>query len=315
MATPADLAVLAQSAQVVSGVIDSLRAIPDAVRKFTDAINPQAGLNLDRAFRSLYATIGHAMLPIIETATRTVDRFAGALMGAMDRLRGPVEKVAHLFERAFAPVLQSVSVVGDSLAGIIESLEPVFRLLGGWLEGAAAQMAVLINVVVALQEAMTKATLSGFGDLSKTLFVVQDQFVNLSVAVLQATAHFLLLIGATDVLRRILKGVMGQPPGLGRTPAPLGVQIGGLEDIYRRRLVEAGKGMAGASVEEKQLTAQQRIAAACEGMLQKLEKEPDAFRRELSRSPGGRAAESAGALLTILERLFGRDRQNQRNQP
>jgi phage-related protein len=263
----AALAGLGQVTAVFSGITGQLALATNTVRGFVDALNPQAGARLDKALYDLQATIGYALEPVIQVAADVVNQFAGAIVGAMDALRPAIEHVSALFQRVLGPVMRIVKVLFDSLASSIDALMPLFDFLASWMEGALSVLQVVITVFEVLRVAFLQFIMGPMGGLSDVSKFLTDVFVGLAEAVLQTTAFFLELIGQEDEMKKILEKIVEQMPGKGRAGAMTGYGIGGLEDVYRRRLVASAQAMGGGTVEQQQLGVMEKIQALCEKML------------------------------------------------
>jgi hypothetical protein len=307
----APLAVLQQAAGAISGVVDQIKRLPDAVRGFVDAFNPAAGERLDYAFRSLHATIGYAMEPIIMAATAVVERFAGALMSGMDALRPAIEKVAGLFVGMLQPAMATVGVVMDAVARVAERIADRLGGFAKLFEGFFSVMHVVITTAVTLAEAFIELT-SPLGVVNKGFDLIGEALADLAIGFIGLTDFILRFIGATALANKNLEVLAKLRPQSGRAPAPTNFGIGGLEDIYKRRLVEASKG-GGKSIEEKNSDFLKRIAEAVEGMKKAMET-PEGRRGYDQGYDSGMQAQAdptANTLLKLLRRLRG-DQQNER---
>lgn len=267
MAAPA-LTAISQVTSAFGRFTGMLTAATASIRGFVDAFNPQAGLRLDVAMRSLAATIGYALEPIIHGAADAVNSFAGAIVGAMDSLRPAVEQLVGLFQSTLRPVMHLVRASFDALVLVLRILGPLFEFWATNTEILVASVVVLWAIFEDLREVLVRlmfGPLAMMGDLSKLL---NEGFVGLVEATLQATAALLALVpGGDAIMRRILERLGGMPEK-GRAAAPMGYTIGGLEDVYRKRLVASAQAMGGGSVEQQQLGVMERIEKVVQKMLE-----------------------------------------------
>lgn len=314
MALPAT-AVLAQSLQLFGEINNELKRIPDSVRGFVDAFNPQAGLRLDFAFQSLNATIGGAFVPIIEGAARIVERFADAISNGMGRLQAPIEKAVGLFMGVLQPALVAVSDVFDGLADAADLLSPLMEPAAAALEAMTALSRVLTTIgVQALLEAI-KLLIPNAESLTEITTAVTQAFVQLTETTLRLAQFMLGVVGLNGAMEKILTRLAKEPEmGDRRKPAPTNFGIGGLEDIYRRRLVEAAK--AGGKTPEEQsrdyLADIRKIAAE---MLKELQANPNAA-KEKAEGAARDAAWGAGEAalgIPVFEWMWRQIRQGDRN--
>jgi hypothetical protein len=305
---------------------DVFTKITDKARGFVDAYNPQAGLNLDRAFRSLQATIGFALEPVIMGAARIIDNFAGALVSGMDRLRGPIEAVVGMFSGALKPAIAAVEVVMDGLADAAEALLPLFDVLGTAIEGVATLFRLLVTIGVTNYLDALKSIIPGAEDIKDVTNTLKEAFVFLFEVVLRYTEFMLTLLNKAELFRPILESFLKPgPAATGRQGAPTGFAIGGLEDIYRRRLLESARG-GGQSTQEKTYGVMLELKKLAEKMLKEIsEGELARLNQNLAegfaRGFGGQVAVPEGAALAglgieqgILQGLQAA-RQQQRNEP
>jgi hypothetical protein len=295
----------------VQQVINALLRIPQAVRSYVDAFNPTAGQQLDRAFRSVAATIGYALEPVILAATRIVDSFAGALLGAMNSLRRPVELVSQAFRLVLRPAIDAVSIAFDGLAKAAEGLTPLLEPLS-----AAAQMitttfgivtAVALELVAGLTGALGEVVPSMM-NLHTTTVTLTGVFVEMTRIALRWGYVLSNLVGLGKHFRDALEAFTKQRPQAGR-PGAVGFGMGGLEDLYRRRLVEAAKATGGKSIEEKQFDVTSQIRDMMKEMLDQIKKQEEAA------GPNREADDRAKHFLRQQPAAPLPGRQEQRNAP
>jgi hypothetical protein len=262
-----------QALGAVGKVVDALKVIPDAVRGFVDALNPAAGMRFDWAMRSLSATIGYALEPVLETATRTVNEFAGAISEGMDRLRAPMQAVGSTFMTVIRPLMGAINGLLGAFMDSVEGLMPLLEPVGVVLEEIMIVLRWFLAATTGGLMTLIKYTILGGQELSKVTEWLTDGFIGLVEATLKLTYWFLWMTGQTEMFKKILEAVGGpKPPGEGRKAAPTGYAVTTLEDLYRKRLVSAAMAGAGTSVEEKQLSVQERIEDMVRRMKEEMEK-------------------------------------------
>ena len=296
--------VVATVSEVSSTVMGALMAIPEAVkdvvgalRSFTDAISPQAGLNFDRAVRSVEATIGSALLPVLALATEVMDRFAGAVMGAMGAMRGSFEQIAALTLDVMQPVFVAVSAAAQVLADALRDWLPVITEIALALGQFAALLAVAVTALGALAAAVRDFVIGSYlGGLGKSMDWLKGLFVELGKTVIFATLGLLKMAGRTDVAKDFLEGIArgAGPPTRGLTPAPLDYRLGTMMDVYQRQLLEAAKG-GGPTVAEESRDYLKEIRDFAEKQLAALEKG----------EPGPLPAGAAAALTPAIGAMAG----------
>lgn len=294
----------------------ALTSLPDRVRSFVDALNPSVGERFDYALRGLNATIGYALEPILLTATRIVDEFSGALSAGMDRLRRPIEQVSGLFAVALRPALEAVRNLFVGLAQAGEMLAPVLPLFGTAMEGLAALFNVGTVVLVETLLDLLRSWIPSGKDLASMTDELKATFVALAVATLRVTAFMLNLAGRGDVMRKVFDALLREaPPRAGRQGMPQGFALGGIEDVYRKRLLAAAQA-GGRGVDEQQLDVQREIRDAVREMAQELKDNPKEFEEKtnafMDKLKKGIFDSLIGPLRGLMQdmglnRLFGRN--------
>jgi hypothetical protein len=266
MVAPVALAVGA-----VTDVVKSLTALPGAVRGFVDALNPAVGERFDYALRGLNATIGFGLEPILLTATRIVEEFSGALSEGMDALREPIAKVASVFQTALRPALEAVRNALAAVGDAFDALEPLLPLLGTVMEGIMAIGNVLTTIFGRVLVELIKSLMPAGEALTDATQAVAIAFVKLAEATLNYVAFLLRLVGLEKAMVPILEALAsGRPPAKGREGMPSGFSLGGLEDVYKKRLLAAAQAGGGQAVDALQLDVMKDIRELCEKMLDKL---------------------------------------------
>jgi hypothetical protein len=317
MAGPlAAAAVLGQAVGAIQNVVNEIRRLPDAVRGFVDAFNPQAGERLDYAFRSLHATIGFGLEPVITTTTRIVEKFADAISNGMDRLRAPIEKVSGLLLGALAPGFASVATIFDGLATAAEALTPLMEPAAAVLEAVMALGHVLTTIGVESLLEGIRMLIPETRTLADVTHAVTGALVSLTGTVLHFADFLLSFVGKQHVLLNVLDS-LARPRAEGnrRAPAPSNFGMSSLEDIYKQRLVAAAKGAGGKTPEEQSRDYLADIRKIAEQIRDQLKNDPVG---------GANAARAAArdvawwmapvsAPLAIALRILAWDRADERN--
>lgn len=311
----AALAVLQQAAGAIGGVVDQIKRLPDVVSGFVAAFDPTQIQRLDYAYKSLYSTVGFALTPIIGAATRTVEQFADAISGGMEAIRGPIEKVAGTFLGALQPAIAAASDVFDGLASAAEMLEPLMTPLEAVIEATLGLGRALTAIGVETLLAVVKQLIPSAEALQQMTDWVTQTFLRLAEATLQVTDSLLSMVGRTDVLASILERLAKEPaPGGRRQGAPENFQIGGTEDVYRRRLLLAAQARAKDPAEESRDYLKD-LRELAKQMLEELKKRPTPTPQEQAQNAADVTRLGIDPLAVLWDRLFGRQRQADRNAP
>lgn len=317
-AAGAALGILSQAAGAVKGMVDQILKLPDAVRPFVDAFS-NAGDRLDQAYKSLYATIGYALEPVIIAASATVERFADAISGGMNMLRGPIEKAAGLFMGSVKPFLEGLGAGAERLGRLFETLAPLLKPVAAAFEAFGGLLHIVSTVFGELALALVEQLMPSADSLQTATDKVGVAFVFLADQTLRLADFFLTLIGMEKLMIPILEALLkGREPGGRRMGKPEGYGISGVEDVYRKRLLAAA-GAGGRSVQEEQRDYLKEIRDLLEDRLDEIKNRPD--EREEKRKEAAKLViyegEGLGARVArkVAEALNRIGRQDDRNEP
>ena len=130
----------------------------DVAKSFAGLVSPASLEEFNRAMQDLQATVGVALLPVLQTATNVVRDFGMVLLPVMQQLTPIVAQLAE--------VVGSVVTTGlTSFAEVLGAIVPLFEAL--------APVLAVVNEVVKLQAGLFSAVL---GALSPVITVVAEAF-------------------------------------------------------------------------------------------------------------------------------------------
>lgn len=314
------LAVLGGVAAAGGAMIGAFIGAAEASKKFVEAFNPTAIIMLNQALDNLYATIGYALEPVIQTFTGVIKDAAGILRPALDELRPVIEKLA---QAAGGLVTETVRVIATLLTNLVPSL----KVLTAIYQVMARTMGVFARVF----DVFSRAWLGMWGEvasLDDVLASVVSAFEKLVVYVTAGAAAILKFVGLGSVLTDLIKAFDpdNQKKGVGRVAAPRDVQVrSGFDSIINELTARAFAAQGGnlnkddqmvnllrqiheglKTVDEKVKSLPQYVKDAAGYLEQILERLPDArgvlsglARGALIDSiPGGRFASSVNAALS-----------------
>lgn len=270
-------------AEVVSALADLPGAIQSAAGVFTQFVEAFAPATVERmsyAFRSLSATIGYALEPAVQTVTRVVEMFANAISSGMDKLRPAVEKVGAVFISVLEPVLGLAGELLEMFAEQVQKSLPLLDVLSVVLQ-AITQTARFTNTVLFTIAEALGGLFDPFAGLRTAATFLVEVFVGAAGVVLHFTDAVARMVGLGKVMDKVIDRLLLSTQAGRRQGAPEGFGMGGLEDIYRRRLTEAARS-GGPSKEDEALDLQRRIKEILEDI------------RELSKNPPAQAARDEG---------------------
>lgn len=302
MATPAALAALYAASAAIKGVVEEIRRLPDAVRGFVQAFNPVAVERLDQAYGNLAATLGRAFEPVINTAASTVQQFADAISGAMHDLRDPIADLAGLFSGVVKSLTEGAAIGLESLARALDKLKPLNELLGTALQGVAGIGTILSAVFGETLVGLIEQLVPSAKSLTDVTNVVTAAFAKLAETTLRLSDFILTTVGLSRLMKPILESLIKERDVGSDRKAPGGFTLGGIEDVYRRRILESARGVAPDTGKQTVdlLADLKRIAAA---MLEELKNRPE--QRAAARQQAAENAVGAFSNVPAL-RLFQR---------
>lgn len=262
----------------VLGLPDYFKGIAQQAAAYVQHFDPGAVQAMNQALRSVSATIGYALQDVVRGFTVSTREFAGAIMGAMDMIRPAVAQTVAAFRMVLQPILHLTNRVLLTLADRAGRLMPLVQLFAVALDQTISRFVVfyeLLNVLVdsiveGLGEFLSTFSLlargrdwKSFGDVVKD---VRSAMVLLTKAIITVFDTVLRLTGRAATADRFLKRLAEGPAKSGRPAAPENFQIGGLEDLYRRRLLEAAKA-SGDDPASRQASAMEDIRGYAEEQL------------------------------------------------
>lgn len=245
MVAPA--AAIGQALVLVNKVVDALTRIPDAVKGFVDALNPGSVRAMDMAFKSLEATVGYALEPIIITFTSVFRLISGEMNDAFTALRDAVADVANAGFDVLRPIVRLTAVQFGNLVKLFRGMKGVIDPLVQAVEGAATAFGVVLQIVNTLGIALVEMQAEAWSKLVAAMLggeSLTDLFVDLTVAIAKATDQLLRMVGATEMANKILDGITKRT-GQGRPEGARDQRVTTLEELYRTRIVEAAKAQGG----------------------------------------------------------------------
>jgi hypothetical protein len=208
---------------------------------FTEALSPGVVLLFNAALRDLMATVGVALLPVIQVATDAFRQIAAILLPVMEQLAPIVRTLVQSIADRFIPEIQL-------FAQIITTLIPIFNALAGLTQifaiGARVVTSILAGVVEGLRAFFT-ALFPGF-DLGAEIKNIVDGFKTLAHYILLVIGSLAALFGLTNFLNGLIKGLEGgeRKSAVGLA-APQNAAIKGLADIGKDLALAAAVAGAG----------------------------------------------------------------------
>lgn len=257
---------------------DAVTAVGNALAQFTQLANPAITQRFRFASDDLTASIGRALLPAMQFATKATRAFADVVF----TLSGPFQRLGSA---VFKPL-------GEAADAVLAALSPVVRMFGRLVDLGAA----LLRPFTALGAALLKFSALGTeGALAGMEAVFTPMIEGL-------TAVAIVLGKGADAFGRMVDGAikrirafLGLPKSIADASAGAAVRNVGLTSVesYQNKAITSAFGLGTASTEE-------RTAKGVEDMVKILERLPQHIWEYVKALPALAAAELAQLLAQLL---------------
>lgn len=237
---------ISAAAQAITGPFQQLGS---AITPFVQALNPSLVMVFNQAMRSLQATIGVALVPVMEALIGAVREVAGILLPAMQALAPVMGNLAKTVLTLFMPPFRI-------LADMLTELAPILEFLTGVLKVVADAWTTLQVVARTLYQTLFKfisGLLGGEGNLKDVLKSFRDAMHQVVESVLKLVAYLAKAFSQFDFIAAMSKNLreMAAPAKPGAAPAPQDVGFKGFEDIVKTMAVSAFAAMGGGGAEDQ----------------------------------------------------------------
>lgn len=229
---------IAQAAQAITAPFQQLGSV---ITPFVQALNPSVVLVFNQAMRSLQATIGVALVPVMDALIGAVREVSGILLPMMQELAPALGNLAKTATELFMPPLRLIS-------DLFQALAPVLDFLTGALKVVADAWSALSVIGRTLFQTFAKfiANLFGGTDLKDVLKSFRNAMQQVVEAVLKLVAYLAKAFGQLDFIKGLSSNLRDMAnPKAGAPPAPQEVGFKGFEDIAKTMAVSAFAAMGG----------------------------------------------------------------------
>lgn len=264
-----------------SAVTGTFNSVVSTAMGFVEQLNPAALIPLNQAFRDLSATIGTAMMPIIEGATKVLQEVGSLLEPIMQQLQPVVQSLVETLMQAaqpflevgakfvmsmipivelladmaksFLPLIEGLAaiqgVIQSGLKVVIAALIPVIQtlliplqLFGQFLQAITPLLEIVSAVLSGFATALTAMVKGLFGGLEGTFDTLRDVMEDLGKSIVLVIAAMAKLAGYDNFLKGFLKGLEKPDKESNIGKAVVqGVQIQGFEAFEKTMLQAAAK--------------------------------------------------------------------------
>ena len=239
--------VMQKFASTLTDVSAKFEAVAAPVAKFVEALSPGTMQVFALAMRDLTATIGVAMLPIIQNLTTGLHSAANLLLPAMQAMQPIMDKLSTILVGGMLKGVQLLSHALQGLAPAGDALAAVFEVMVNAVTSAAAvmlafkdSMGAFINSLMGGKEGAT---------LADTLHKLKDAMQRVVIVLLQAAAAIANSFGAggftTSLINNLKEMQKAQAGGTGVGGALQGASMKGFEQIGKDLAIAAASAVAG----------------------------------------------------------------------
>lgn len=209
--------------------------LAEPVSKFVDALSPGTVQVFGLAMRDLTATIGVALLPVMQVLTDGVQRAAGVLLPAMEHLQPAFRSLTDALMSFMLPTVQIFAHKMAGIADIVQVVAEALKVLGDLF-------GVISVIVLSAKDAISAFVNSligggGGGGLADTLKNLKDAIYRVMIALLGAAASIAKAFGADSFVNALisnLKELTGAKGGVG----------GAAQNLAFKDFEQIGKDMA-----------------------------------------------------------------------
>lgn len=223
----------------IAALLNPFQALASVVGPFVQALNPSLMQQMGQALRNLQATIGVALVPVVQVLTNLFRQLSVVLYPAMQALAPILGQLTNVLIATLVPAL---GMVADLFVALSPAIEFVTSLLSAFTDVQKVLMTVTRSVVQTLYQVI--AGLFGGVDLKNIGKQLQDaMFAVVKNLVLFAAylSKFLASLGVQnsfiDILRRNLAGLRGEGPHAVAAPQNVGTK--GFEQIGKDLAIAA----------------------------------------------------------------------------
>lgn len=208
---------------------------------FVDALSPGSLKVLELAFRDLYATIGTALLPVVNVFTEGIHNMAGALLPAMQAIAPVFNQLANVALSVLIPIVNQMSVIFQTLAPVLSEIAGLFKVVADIIGVYIAIQTTLFQVIAGFIGGLVGGGVSGALDKFKNVIY---QVIGIVLKLLTALAP---MIGLGDIGDKLAKNLeaAANPPAAGVGGAAQNIGLKGLEQISKDLAVAAASAVGG----------------------------------------------------------------------
>jgi hypothetical protein len=131
---------------VAGAVVGAFQSIISSSVGFVEAFAPSNVLVLNQAIGDLTATIGMALVPVVQAASGFISEFGSALLPVMEQLRPVVQQLADTFTKVAGMALANLQPVFDALVPLGEAFAAVWEATAELLEPFMAIGAIINEI-------------------------------------------------------------------------------------------------------------------------------------------------------------------------
>ena len=210
-----------------------------AITQFVAALNPAVMQVFNDALQNVFATVGQAVLPVVENLTKYLYDLSGILDPLMKSLAPIFDRLTQAFIALVEPVIQLIADFADFLTPAIDFFVRIIQM-------AADNLKFLVTLIDVLMKQLFAFIKNLFGGMEvKDITDLLQQFAK---ALYLAIGQLLKMVGPTDTLKSLIKSLETSPEAV-RNRAPQDFATKGFQQILNE--VQLASAQAGAGVDTK----------------------------------------------------------------
>lgn len=236
----------------IADVATHFEALAGPLAKFVDALSPGTMQIFQLAMRDLYATIGSALLPVMQMLIEAVRKTSALLVPAVDALEPAFRSLAAGLLSFIMPAMQVLSHALKGMAPLMEAAGEALHILGDALGIVGVAFMSLKDAFGVFINGLMGGG-GGGGGLKTMLDGLRDAVFKVMMVMITAAAAIAKAFGNTEFIKKFVENLKElQNPGEGGKGAALaGAGLKGLEQISKDLAVAATMA-AGAGEHDKE---------------------------------------------------------------
>ena len=224
------------------GALATMTGALASVAGFVSVIDPTAVEMMQAAMKSIAATIGQALIPVITAMTDVLIEAADTIAPLMAELAPSIALMASQLGEALIPVVRAIV---DLFAAWVPMLDVLMPILGVFTDIMLA-LVNLFRVFVAILTVVMQSIAALFGaDFKAGIDTFRSAIKEATRAIILFAVRMAMLFGSREVAESIKKAFSPVAAGGRAVPAPKDFGMAGIEDILKEQNLLAAQAISG----------------------------------------------------------------------